>query len=170
MKPVSQVRTRLGVWWRARNAREQSLLLLACALLAGAALQAGYWPMQDWLKRARSEVPTLSAKARLMTEMQREIQRLQSLPVVTRLSPLELERTFHQSAAKLRFPLDNWRLAPQSGALALSGPADFDHWVLLLSALQREAGIRALQLQVRASGQPGQVEINALLGQGEAGG
>jgi type II secretory pathway component PulM len=145
-------------------------MLVACVLVTAAVLQVGYWPLQQRLGEARSEVAALSANARLMTEMQREIQRLQSLPVVTRLSPLELERTFHQSAAKLRFPLDNWRLAPQSEALALSGPADFDHWVLLLSALQREAGIRALQLQVRASGQPGQVEINALLGQGEAGG
>jgi len=100
MKPVSLARTRLGAWWRARNARERYLMLVACVLVTAAVLQVGYWPLQQRLGEARSEVAALSANARLMTEMQREIQRLQSLPVVTRLSPAaRVSRTCRSKAS-----------------------------------------------------------------------
>jgi len=156
-------RERLAQWWQLRSRRERGALLLAAVAAALLVLWALAWqPFQRDSERLERQ---LAADRAALAGARRSADEIAAL---TRNAPAppagDARAAIEGTVARLglkpasgaeRVDAERWRVSFDAIA--------FDSLTALLEALQRDAGVRAVEVSVTARVEPGQVRAEATL-------
>ncbi|MBV2234661.1 MAG: type II secretion system protein M [Sterolibacterium sp.] len=161
---MNAYRQALDNFWQARAPRERHFLLALALFLGTALLTNGLWHAHQARTRLQQQLPQLRLQLVTMQQQAADIRNLQNQPVNPLPTPDSLQQTAETLLQQAGLKLVAGQLQTTgAGQLRLQAELPFDLWLDALVLLQRDAQLQLQQSRIEASGNNGQVRIEALL-------
>ncbi len=147
--------------WQHLAPRERNFILYGSGGVLLALLWAYAWlPLQQQGLRLSQNLPRLRQQAQQMQAARDEVPALRARAVP--LGTLPLLQVLPPALSAAGLPAAQFEPGGNDNTLSLSlQNAAFDAWLGCLSRLQATQGVRLVRLEVRATGTPGQVNLQA---------